>query len=372
MLQKDFRDIFLDNVLGFLWRQWSTLGVLGEARAREPWAIDPEALLVFTLETGRYDPRLFDEVMDWLVTNGQWIDIQRLRGILRKSSDETCRLMGAVSEFLSSQGQERKWSNLAKLCYKKISQEPEPLFPVRYKKDVALMITIPVDDLFSKYGFYRPMFKLSRKSREVIPTSEANIRFMLRGLFGVGSRAECILYLLTHDAGHPSEVAKAIGISVRGAQDTLIELAKSGLVLTRIRGKRKIEYWLSQERWWEFLSKGSYEEIRRLAWIDWISLFKALLTVWTAILEIGETTSEYMKSSKLRDAMEIVGNEFARSGIDIPAIPGRGVRPEDYAKAFEDFIIRVFGMEAKESMSQESRVESLKSHEPDKKFEDRD
>ena len=345
MSQKDFRDIFLDNILGFLWRQWSAIGVLGEARAREPWVIDPEALLVFTLDLARYEPRFFDEVIDWLVTNGQWIDIQRLRGILRGSKDETCRLMGAVSEFLASQGQERKWKNLAKLCFKNIPQEPEPLFPVRYEKDVALMIGIPVDEIFSKYGFLRAPLRPSGKSREAIPTTESNIRFMLRGLFGVGSRAECILYLLTYDAGHPSEVAKAIGLSVRGTQDALIELSKSGLVLTRIKGKRKIEYWLSQERWWEFLSKGSFEEIKKPVWIDWISLFKALLTVWAALLEIGEMESEYIKSSKLRDAMELVGNEFAQSGIDIPPIPGRGVRPENYAKAFEGFIIRVFGAE---------------------------
>jgi len=346
MLRKDFRDIFLDNILGFLWRQWSAIGVLGEARAREPWDINPEALLVFTLELGRYEPRLFDEVMDWLVTNGQWINIQKLRGILRESKDETCRLMGAVSEFLSSQGQERKWENLTNLCFKNIPEEREPLFKLRYaKKHTAGIRQVPFDEIFSKYGFFRARLKPSGKSREVIPTAESNIRFMLRALFGVGSRAECILYLLTHDAGHPSEVAKAIGLSVRGTQDALIELSKSGLVLTRIKGKRKIEYWLSQERWWEFLSKGSFEEIKRPVWIDWISLFKALSTVWETLNEIQKTKSEYMKSSKLRDAMEIVGNEFARSGIDIPPIPGRGVRPENYAKAFEDFIIRVFGAE---------------------------
>ena len=344
MSQKDFRDIFLDNILDFLWRQWSAIGVLGEARAKESWVIDLEALLVFTLDLARYEPRLFDEVMDWLVTNGQWIDIQRLRGILKASSDETCRLMGAVSEFLSSQGQERKWKNLAKLCFKNIPQERDVLFR-NLKGMVKPILTTEGDESFSKFGFYRPIFKLSRKSREVIPTTESNIRFMLRGLFGVGSRAECILYLLTHDAGHPSEVAKAIGLSIRGTQDALIELSKSGLILTRIKGKRKIEYWLSQERWWEFLSKGSFEEIKRPVWIDWISLFKALLTVWDTLFEIAKTKSEYIKSSKLRDAMEIVGNEFAQSGIDIPAIPGRGVRPENYAKAFEDFIIRVFGAE---------------------------
>ena len=345
MSQKDFRDIFLDNMVDFLWRQWSALGVQGPSVAREDWVIDPEALLVFTFEIGRYDPRLFDEAMDWLVRNGQWIDIQRLRGILRSGGDETCRLMGAVSEFLASHGRERKWKNLANLYFKDIPAEREPLFYLRYEKKYSTGILGPVDEIFSQYGFFRGLLKPSGKLTEVRSTAKSNIRFMLRGLFGVGSRAECILYLLTHDAGHPSEVAKAIGLSVRGTQDALIELAKSGLVLTRIKGKRKIEYWLSQGQWWEFLSKGSIEEFKRPVWIDWIALFKGLLTVWTALLEIGETESEYIKSSKLRDAMELVGNEFAQSGIDIPPIPGRGVRPENYVKAFEDFIIRVFGAE---------------------------
>lgn len=343
MLQKDFRDIFLDNILGFLWRQWSAIGVLGEARAREPWVIDPEALLVFTLEIGRYDPRLFDEVMDWLVTNGHWIDMQRLRGILRKN-EGTLRPMGAVSEFLVSQGHERKWSNLAKLCFKNIPEEQELLFKSK-KGFVRPLTNFEGDIVFEKYGFYRPPLKPSGKSRQVIPTAESTIRFMLRGLFGIGSRAECILYLLTHEAGHPSEVAKAIGLSIRGTQDALIELSKSGLVMTRIKGKRKIEYWLSQGQWWEFLSKGSIEEFKKPVWIEWIALFNALLKVWATLLEIGETQSEYVKSSKLRDAMELVGNEFAQSGIDIPPIPGRNVRPENYAKAFEEFINRVFGVE---------------------------
>jgi len=346
MSQKDFRDIFLENIIDFLWRQWSAVGVLGEARAKEPWIIDPEALLVLTLDIGRYEPRLFDEVMDWLVTNGHWIDIQRLRGILRKRGDEAWRLMGAICEFLASQGQERKWRNLAKVSLKYVPKKEEELF--KYIKNEILYISrdlVKQEKTFEKYGIYRPLLKPSKKSREVIPTAESNIRFMLRALFGVGSRAECVLYLLTHDAGHPSEVAKAIGLSVRGTQDALIDLSKSGLVLTRIKGKRKIEYWLSQERWWEFLSKGSYEEIKRPVWLDWIALFEALSKVWTTLLEIGKTKSEYIKSSKLRDAMEIVGNEFAQSGIDIPPIPGRGVRPENYEKAFREFIIRVFGVE---------------------------
>ena len=345
MSQRDFREIFLENVIDFLWRQWSALGVLGESKAEDPWIIDPEALLVFTLEIARYEPRLFDEVMDWLVTNGKWIDNQRLRGILRKSCDENCRLVGAVSEFLASQGQERKWQNLAKIYLKNIPDKSEDLFRLKKEPPRSIFWEIEVDNIFDKYGFIRELFKPSKKSREVIPNAKTTLRFMLRALFGIGSRAECILYLLTHDGGHPSEIASSIGLSIRGTQDALIELSKSSLVLTRVKGKRKIEYWISQERWWEFFSRGSFEEIKRPVWIDWIALFGALSDVWTTLEELKETKSEYMKSSRLRDAMEVVGNEFARSGIDIPTIPGRDVRPEAYKKAFENFIIKVFGVE---------------------------
>jgi hypothetical protein len=346
MSQKDFRNIFLDNLLGFLWRQWSTLGVLGEASVNEQWIIDPEALLVFTLDTARYEPRLFDEVVDWLVTNGHWIDMQRLKGILKTKNHDTIRLVGAVSEFLVSYSAERKWSKLAEACFNNIPKKLENLFKEKESRAQRLLKTVEQDPAFEKYGFVRHILRPGGKSREAIPTAQATLRFLLRALFGVGSRAECILYLLTHDGGHPSEAAKAIGISIRGAQDALIELAKSGLVLTRIKGKRKIEYWLSQERWWEFLSRGSIEADGKPVWIDWIALFEALSKVWDTLDEIQKTKSEYMKSSKLRDAMEIVGNEFARSGIDIPPVPGRGIRPENYEKAFREFITKVFGAEA--------------------------
>ncbi len=199
MSQKSFRDLFLENILNFLWRQWSALGVLGEARTKDPWALDPEPMLLFTLEMGRYEPRLFDEVMDWLVVNGKWIDIQRLRGILREKEAIARNLVGAVAEFLTKEADERKWRN-------------------------------------------------------------------------------------------------------------------------------------------------HIEEIEKPVWIDWIALYSALFTVWTAMNEISkDEISDYMRSSRLRDSLELVGNEFSRSGLDIPPVPGTDVRPEEFEKAFEAFIIKVFG-----------------------------
>ena len=122
MSLNEFRNIFMENIFSFLWRQWSALGVLGEARSKDAWVIDPEALLVFTIEMGRYETRLFDEVMDWLAVNGYWIDLQRLKGTLRKQEEREGRLMGAAAAWLAVNSDDRKWKNLANL-YK-------PLTPV--------------------------------------------------------------------------------------------------------------------------------------------------------------------------------------------------------------------------------------------------
>lgn len=345
MSQKDFRYLFLENILNFLWRQWSALGVLGEARTRDPWLYDPEPMLLFTLEMGRYEPRLFDEVMDWLVVNGKWIDMQRLRGILREKGESTRNLMGAVTAFLIQKGNERKWRNLNRFCQSQASRSPNHTSSLFYEKDgKPHPISRKPDPSFLAYGYNRPQLEVRRMTREVPITSQTTVRFLLRALFGIGSRAECLAYLLTHDGGHPSEVAKAIGISIRGAQDALIELSKSGLILTRVKGKRKIEYWLSLERWWEFLSRGSITEIEKPVWVDWIALYSALFGVWATLNEISQREiSDYMRSSKLRDSMEKVGSEFSRSGLDIPPIPGKDVRPEEYETACEVFIADVFG-----------------------------
>ena len=198
-------------------------------------------MLLFTLEMGRYEPRLFDEVMDWLVVNGRWVDMQRLRGILRGKEETTKNLLGAAAAFLMTSKDERKWKNLARSCKSHVSDAAsnvESLFCGKDGKPHPLLRK--PDPSFLAYGFNRPQLEVRRMTREVPITSHHTVRFLLRALFGLGSRAECLVYLLTHDGGHPSEVAKAIGLSVRGTQDALIELSKSGLILTRVKGKRRI------------------------------------------------------------------------------------------------------------------------------------
>ena len=322
MSQISFREFYLENILTFLWRQWSALGVAGGARAEEMWVIDPEALLIFSLQTARYEPRLFDEILDWLVINGKWIDIHRLRGITKIKDEKTQRLLSVVAYFLSQEvkSYQRKWHVLRTLRKLDSDIQSEMLFQTKQGKPYPKPGVESKESrvggvesrqsrgsaIFHDYGFLRDEFSLRKMSKSVSVVAKSNIRFLLRALFGIGSRSECILYLLTHEAGHPAEVANAIGISARGVQDALIELAESGLVFTRLKGKRLMEYWLSQEKWWEFLFGMNYEEIKRPVWLDWISLFSALMNVWKILNEIEKSKSDYMRSSKLRESMDTI------------------------------------------------------------------
>src|SRR3989338_4877445 len=99
MSLENFRETLLDRLLTFLWRQWSALGVMGVARPEEDWAIDPEALLVFSLELARYEPRLFDEILAWLKVNGHWLDTARMRRIIQGQSEATIKVVGGTLQY---------------------------------------------------------------------------------------------------------------------------------------------------------------------------------------------------------------------------------------------------------------------------------
>src|SRR5450759_709981 len=95
-----FKDEFQSLLLNFLWRQWSALGVAGQASGEDVWIIDPEALLLLTCTMGRHEPRLFDEVLDWLGENGRFINIMRLKRILSTEKFAGERTLAAVAACL--------------------------------------------------------------------------------------------------------------------------------------------------------------------------------------------------------------------------------------------------------------------------------
>src|SRR5438046_1219589 len=82
-----FRERVQRELNTFAWTQWAQLGVFAPVERHDRAATDPESLLLFTLEVGRDDPRLFDETLDWLLTNQSLISVQRLRNLCVDAED---------------------------------------------------------------------------------------------------------------------------------------------------------------------------------------------------------------------------------------------------------------------------------------------
>ena len=96
-------DILINGLLRLISQQWAALGVDVRSEDSPPEAvIDPEALLWATLEVARYDPRLFDAVIEWLQLNHQWIDAGRFRRIdpCKNKNDIRWSILGSIAAYL--------------------------------------------------------------------------------------------------------------------------------------------------------------------------------------------------------------------------------------------------------------------------------
>ena len=319
---KEFRNAYLDLLLNFLWRQWSALGVAGYAKSEDTWVIDPEALLIFTASIGRYEPRLFDEVLDWLDVNGRFINIQRLRTILKKEQFVGGPVISAIASLMSQRAAMTKWKRLAEAYVD--SGNGNPLF--YHKSGEALPVVGKSDERFESQGFRRNVIELRGNSQPFRPEPVTNQALRLRALLGVNARCEIMLYLLVNGSGHPRGISRETYYFQKTVQDTLVEMNRSGLILSTTVGREK-HYKLMTGYWHEMLV--GEKDIGR--WITWPPLFSALERVWLMLNQDQLLNLEpLLQASELRNFMLTVRPDLERAGL-------KGVFSDDQAYTGEEF-----------------------------------
>ena len=231
----EFRAYILDRLLDLLWRQWSALGVPGRTTTEERRVVDPESLLLLSMTIGRYDARLFDEILDWLVVNGAFLNVQRLRNLMKRFGFESQAQLSSVSELLMKKSNDPlKWKRLAA---PRSPPNPEPLFFLKNGKP------IPTPDEkapeFSAYGLLRGPIKLKGHAQPFPTKGMPSLLLRLRALLGVNARCELFCLLAKAEEIHPSDVARQTGYSPRTVQNTLAEMARSGVVQMRSGNRDK-------------------------------------------------------------------------------------------------------------------------------------
>lgn len=282
-----FRDEYLDMLLRFLWREWTALGVAGQAPAPVRHIIDPEALLLFTCSLGRYDQRLFDEALDWLTVNGRFLNVQRMRNILHRESFRGGHVLSTVADWLSQREDPMKWKLLAKTIPP--TQERESLFFLTDGR--PLPDSADKDATFLAHGFVRNPVALRGYSRPFPADTMPCHLLKMRALFGVNGRCDVLAYLTMNRSGHPREIAREMYYSQKAIHDVMTDMACSGIVHSAKLGR---------ERTFRISSSGlplSTGEADVPGWINWPILLSAADAVWKKVEELSVATLDPLLES---------------------------------------------------------------------------
>ena len=272
----NFRGTFLQSLLDLLWRQWTTLGVAGHGGIAHR-VIDPDALLLATCVFGRYEARMFDEMLDWLEANGWCINVQRVRSLLRKYRYPGERVLACVGALQAKGAAMAKWRRLSLIAEPaKTGADLEPLFYLPDGRPQP-MFGRP-EPRFAGYGLHRGNLELRHLTQPTNPELPANLLFRLRALFGVNARADILAYLLTHEDGHPPEMARQTGYFPKTIQMTLAEMECSGNVHSARKGREK-HYRLVPEDWRLLWAKAGGAAVGP-EWVAWPQFFAAMIGIW--------------------------------------------------------------------------------------------
>lgn len=309
---------FEETILGFLWSQWTQIGLSGISNRSDRWVIDPEALCLLTLRFRHEEPRLYRETLDWLRENGRLVSVRRLRSLAREKASRQV-IDAALAWAGLHNASLQNWATPIRK-----GRPPNDRVRVDDQSDAEAGLELFREDW--------PTTTPSGNSVPPNPTSSPCLAFRLRLLFGVGSRAEVICYLLTTDRPESTttEVAHSAAFGKWIVNQALSELAEADAVRSR-PGGRGVLYSLDGSRWASLLGTPTSSLPRR---VDWIRLFSSVWAIdeWLREDE-GSDRTPYLRASEARVLVERIRPDLLAAGADVPE--GRGVHGEAYWQVFQ-------------------------------------
>ncbi len=297
-----FSEQLRGQLLGFAWDEWAQMGISAVPRRVSRWAQDPEALIVFTLEVARADPRLFDELLDWMLRNESLLTVRRLRAVCIDDADRA--LVAGAMAWLARRRPRARLPGSDRLL---APPGLEALF------EGGVRVRSPDPD-FAAAGFMRPVVEASRKSLAPDFTSPINLAFRLRVILGVSIRAEVVRVLLC--TGAPQVTASALARSSvyakRNVHDALTGLVDAGVVSAFTVGG-ELRYTIDKSAWGALLGVASGEMPLHKEWPQLLGVLRTILR-WSRSEDVA-AASEYMQASAARQLLEALRPELAFAGV---------------------------------------------------------
>jgi hypothetical protein len=302
----ELRDKVGQGLLDFAWRQWAQIGVSATVKGADRWAVDPETLILFTIGIARRDPRLFDEMLDWMAFNHELLSAQRLRNLAGRFPLPP-GLVAAVTAWTRQTAP----VNLSASDQAAPVQDGELVFSA----DVLAFVS-KQDPVFAQHGFIRPPATRTGKSHEPDLALPVNLSFRLRRLFGPGGRSETMRVLLTWQDGplDAARIADEAGFAKRNISDVLTSLTASGVIKAAWAGNER-HFTAYRDRWALLLDLAGPG---MPSFVSWVHLLPAALQIIMWLDEKADTAeSDYLIASQARSLMNRLTRDLETAGIDI-------------------------------------------------------
>ena len=332
MSVKEFKEHLLESMLNILWKQWSTVGLYSNLEQENKFLIDPESLLCVSCFFGRFDPRLFDEVISWLSENGNLLNIDRLKNVLRFFINSETNVLGAVAEYLVKKEQKRKWDRVVHFCTKKKKEEKiQNLFVA--KDLVPVPVVGKFDPVFLRWGFRRNEVNLRKRIQKIDFEKPCNLLLKLRSFFGVNARADIYAFLLFSEGDNSLQISQKVHFNQRNVYQVLNDMHKSGLVEKKSIGKRSL-YTIDHSSWINF-----FRIEVQLSYIIWSKVFSALSYLYEKMIYQPERFEDsYLASSEFREISEKFIPEIETSGLRVQSSHLEKLTGESYTPQFIDYV----------------------------------
>lgn len=302
MSLQEFKTRFIQDVLELIWAQWCELGVSAHVDYVSKAVVDMESLIVCSSWGARYDERLYDLILSWLIANGDVINLQRLKALARKSDFTDASSLHYMARVVVQHGG-RKWAALAGEEEK--LDEPKPLF---LSVDGSVVSFCPRrDDMALRYGFVRTPFLDRHLVVQPDSDSVGSVAMRLRGLCGISARADLLAVLLNGEAKTAAELALSSGYTWKSTNEALKELVSSGLLQELRISSRSSACKLKDAK-----LMASMMSVSNVVTVNWFMIFETIGMIWRTV---SNPRLEIVAQESIQGEFELLASQICTNSI---------------------------------------------------------
>jgi hypothetical protein len=289
MLPENFK-IQLHNYIDELWKVWRSFGVYSEGKAI---ALAPEEAIIGLCIFGRYDQRLFDEALSFIIENPGFISKNRLLSLEKKIAPDAKKVFNIIGTFMNEFAGDKRF-----ITGKQPADSKARPFFLSVENNI-LFSGKTEDPIFLEWGFKRNIFNKSKKLRSLNFVSENNPWIKAKLVFGNTARADTLMELIRATKNTAPVIAFNTGYTQKTIWNILGDFELAGLV-TGIKTSNKIIYTLSEPGKTQFKSFFINKSIPDIS--DWIKAGYYL----SAFNNLPEDASDLLIKSEEKKITKII------------------------------------------------------------------